>query len=292
MTVQVGRGDGRCFRLWDIEFRIGAPSLVGIGGLCLYPASASAFESLVIALAGPGNVAGGRIGAHAPTLAARTAARGRCRRCAGPGQRLVLNLVPFTLTDRRAAASVRTAGALRSSSEHGRIGCVDRATAACSGESGRDGSLAPPRPGLFSVLRAVRTSAGRAHRSHHRTARQLPRSELRLPVALRPGLLAVARSSLRERRDVDLAVRGPSNSQKKTPWYVPRARPRPAAGSAPAGSTRARHARATGRSGRPASSCVHSQSSPTTRWNAFSRSVTSSGSMRSLIATPAVVCGT
>jgi hypothetical protein len=101
VTVQVGRGDRWSFRVADIDFRIGAPSLLGIGGLCHYPASVTASESLVIAVAGP---AATLLGAglallllpslHGPLHAA--AAVAAVAQVSG----FVLNLVPFTLTDR------------------------------------------------------------------------------------------------------------------------------------------------------------------------------------------------
>jgi hypothetical protein len=101
LIVQVGRGDRWSFRVGDIDFRIGAPSLLGIGGLCHYPASVTASESLVIALAGP---AATLLGAglallllpslHGPAHAA--AAVAAVAQVSG----FILNLVPFTLTDR------------------------------------------------------------------------------------------------------------------------------------------------------------------------------------------------
>jgi hypothetical protein len=101
VTVQVGRGDRWSFRVADVDFRIGAPSLVGIGGLCHYPASVTASESLVIALAGPAATLLGAGAAllllpslHGPLHVATAVA------AAAQVNGFILNLVPFTLTDR------------------------------------------------------------------------------------------------------------------------------------------------------------------------------------------------
>jgi peptidase M50-like protein len=101
VSVQVGRGDRWKFHLRDIEFRLGAPSLIGIGGLCYYPESVTAFESLVIALAGPfatllgmGLALALLPSLHGPLHAATALA------AAAQFTGFVLNLVPFTLTDR------------------------------------------------------------------------------------------------------------------------------------------------------------------------------------------------
>lgn len=149
VTVQVGRGDRWSFRVADIDFRIGAPSLVGIGGLCHYPASVTASESLVIALAGP---AATLLGAglallllpplHGPLHAA--AAVAAVAQVSG----FVLNLVPFTLTDRN-GRGFRTDGrqaldALRSMFGSGATAGARRLSPATVTTT----SLLAPAPGL------------------------------------------------------------------------------------------------------------------------------------------------
>jgi len=101
VRVQVGRGARRGFRLAGVDFEIGAPSLVGIGGLCRYPASVTAYESLVIALAGPAATLLGACLAlmvlpalHGPLHAAAAVA------AVAQVDGFILNLVPFTLSDR------------------------------------------------------------------------------------------------------------------------------------------------------------------------------------------------
>lgn len=89
VSVQVGRGDRWLFRVTDIDFRIGMPSPIGTGGVCHYPATVTASESLVIVLAGPlATLLGAGIGAHALAVAERATARRRSRGSDRPGQRL------------------------------------------------------------------------------------------------------------------------------------------------------------------------------------------------------------
>lgn len=101
VSVQVGLGDRWSLRVGDIDFRIGAPSLVGIGGFCQYPASVTASESLLIALAGPGAtlLGAGVALALLPSLQGLLHAAAAVA-AAAQVNGFILNLVPFTLADR------------------------------------------------------------------------------------------------------------------------------------------------------------------------------------------------